>query len=373
MKRIFILIAILVLVQSGYAQNYNRVKKPEMHRESGRKELRLPKLEGVEILKCDFHIHTMFSDGDVWPTVRVQEAWREGLDAIAITDHIEYLPHKKYLNADFNASYEIAKPEAERLNILLVRGAEITRGMPPGHLNALFLTDVNPLEKPDFMDVMAEVNKQGAFVVWNHPGWSAQQPDTTLWWPIHSELYNKGWLHGIEVFGWDDYCPVAVQWCREKNLAFIGATDVHDPVESRFDLAKHARPMTLVFAAERSMESLKKAMFDRRTVALFGDEMAGSEALLRQLFEASVVVKPPFRKEKDKLFFEISNPTDLTFRLENKAPEHGAPQKIELLPGHTVIVSCYGDKGAMELPYEVTNLHVGMKENLYVKIVVPQK
>ena len=28
-------------------------------------------------------MHTVFSDGTVWPTVRVTEAWEEGLDAMA--------------------------------------------------------------------------------------------------------------------------------------------------------------------------------------------------------------------------------------------------------------------------------------------------
>ena len=50
----------------------------------------IPDIPGYQTLICDFHMHTVFSDGRVWPTVRVDEAWREGLDAIAITDHLEY-------------------------------------------------------------------------------------------------------------------------------------------------------------------------------------------------------------------------------------------------------------------------------------------
>ena len=54
-------------------------------------------LKVIKTLKCDFHIHTVFSDGKVWPDIRVAEAWQEGLDAIAITDHIEYRPNKEIL------------------------------------------------------------------------------------------------------------------------------------------------------------------------------------------------------------------------------------------------------------------------------------
>jgi hypothetical protein len=55
-----------------------------------RKTVNLPDLPGYVTLKCDFHMHSVFSDGNVWPIVRVDEALRDGLDVIAITDHIEY-------------------------------------------------------------------------------------------------------------------------------------------------------------------------------------------------------------------------------------------------------------------------------------------
>ena len=72
-----------------------------------RYEIQVPDLDGYVTLKCDFHMHTVFSDGLVWPTVRVDEAYREGLDAIALTEHIEYLPHKKDIVADHNRSFEL--------------------------------------------------------------------------------------------------------------------------------------------------------------------------------------------------------------------------------------------------------------------------
>ena len=96
---------------------------------------------GFVTLKGDFHIHTVFSDGLVWPTVRADEAWREGLDVISITDHLEYQPHKADVSTNFNRSYELARGHGTDLDLLVVRGSEITRKMPPGHLNAIFLTN----------------------------------------------------------------------------------------------------------------------------------------------------------------------------------------------------------------------------------------
>jgi predicted metal-dependent phosphoesterase TrpH len=134
-----------------------------------RTEIRIPDILGFLTLKCDFHTHTVFSDGNVWPTLRVEEAWCEGLDAISITDHIEYLPHKGDIPKQHNRSYEIALPRAEELGIILIRGAEITRQMPPGHINAVFLQDVNPLDTENWRDALRAANAQGAFVSFPKP------------------------------------------------------------------------------------------------------------------------------------------------------------------------------------------------------------
>ena len=44
--------------------------------------------EGVSLMSTDLHIHTVFSDGSVWPSIRIEEARREGLDLIAMTEHL---------------------------------------------------------------------------------------------------------------------------------------------------------------------------------------------------------------------------------------------------------------------------------------------
>ena len=64
---------------------------------------------GYSLISTDLHIHTVFSDGSVWPNIRVKEALKEGLDLIAITEHIEYLPHREDIPLpDRNRSFEIA-------------------------------------------------------------------------------------------------------------------------------------------------------------------------------------------------------------------------------------------------------------------------
>ena len=283
------------------AQDINRVTENDYHRNRDRKTLHIPDIQGYQTLKGDFHTHTVFSDGSVWPEIRIMEAWKEGLDVIAITDHLEYLPHKENLVFDHNTSYELARELALEQNILLVRGTEITRSMPPGHLNALFLEDANPVLHENPRKQLEEAVSQGAFIIWNHPGWKSQQPDTTIWWELHTEFLEDGLIHGVEVSNSGEWYPVALDWCRDRELAVFANSDVHAPIDLQYDLSQpySHRPITLVFAEQRTIEGVKEALFERRTVGFLGDQLMGPEDLIVSLFNASVRIKPPFHESEE--------------------------------------------------------------------------
>lgn len=106
------------------------------------KHIAVPDLPGYKTLKCDFHLHTYYSDGHVTPEMRVLEAWAEGLDAISITDH-QPVPRSHTETKDCNVSYNKAFPMAESKGITLIKGLEITGSDPVGHLNVLFIKDCN--------------------------------------------------------------------------------------------------------------------------------------------------------------------------------------------------------------------------------------
>jgi predicted metal-dependent phosphoesterase TrpH len=142
------------------------------------RSLKFPDIPGYKSMKCDLHQHTVFSDGKVWPDIRVQESLMDGLDAISLTEHLEYQPHKDDIpHPDRNRSYEIALKEAKDHDLIIIRGSEITRKMPPGHCNAVFIQDANKLLISDSVDVFREAKKQNAFTFWNHPNWVNQRKD----------------------------------------------------------------------------------------------------------------------------------------------------------------------------------------------------
>ena len=196
-----------------------------------RTDVNFPDIPGYKTLKCDFHMHTVFSDGNVWPSIRPEEAWRQGLDAIAITDHIEYQPHKEDIPPNFNRAAEIAIERGNLLDILVIKGAEITREMPPGHLNAIFINDAAKLNTQTWQEAISIASSQGAFIFWNHPGWRGQQPDgISKWYDEHTLLFEAGNLHGMEVVNEKEYYPEVFQWCLDKNLTMLSNSDVHDPI-----------------------------------------------------------------------------------------------------------------------------------------------
>jgi hypothetical protein len=299
------------------AQNLNNVQFPHLQKASAQKEIRIPDILGFQTLKCDFHMHTIFSDGVVWPSVRVDEAWKEGLDAIAITDHIEKQPSKKYVTGDHNASYEMAIEHANEKNILLIRAGEVTRDMSPGHLNALFLDDANVLDTKEPIDALIAAKKQGAFIIWNHPGWKAQQPDTCLWMPMHQELFEKGLINGIEVFNEQEFYPIVLDWCINKKITVISNSDIHDVTGYFYDLENGHRPMTLVFAKDRSLKSIQEALVENRTLAYFDDKLAGKAEYLKAIFKSSVTVRSIGRNDrKNRELFEIRNSSAIPFVME---------------------------------------------------------
>ncbi|HKL34255.1 MAG TPA: Sb-PDE family phosphodiesterase [Tangfeifania sp.] len=341
-----------------------------------RKIIGIPDIPGYQTLKGDFHIHTVFSDGTVWPTVRVEEAWQEGLDIIAISDHIEYRPHSKDVVADHNRSYEIAEPLADKLGVILIRAAEITRSMPPGHLNALFIKNANLLDRDDVFDALQEARDQGAFIFWNHPGWKAQQPDTTLWWEDHTRLLNQDLLHGIEVYNSTEYYPEAIDWAAEKNLTMFGNSDVHSPIGMSYDLNKTHRPMTLVFSKSKTPDGVKDALFNQRTAVYFENTLMGASTILEPLFFASLHIEdsPLGLANGEVRIVEIENNSDVDYELELVQPGVGfdAPETLVLKAHHVTPVELIGNSdqvavtNQLKVYYKVKNMHVNSTENLVV-------
>ena len=317
--------------------------------------------KAYKVLKGDFHMHTLFSDGDVMPRVRVQEAVQNGLDCISITDHIEYRPSfggsaasaikLAERNDDHNISYTMAKPVADNSNLILLRGTEITKStMPPGHFNAIFLKDVNPVAAvvDDWKKMLAAAVDQGAFVTWNHPGWVAPRSGglaegvPMAFTAEHEDVRKKGHLHGIEVFNGSEHYPIVSDWCNELNLGIIAVSDIHPSELQRYGAQNLRRPITLVLAEERTEESIREAFFAHRTIGWAADMIFGRPEWVEKLFTACADVTASDRN------VTVKNKGDIPMRLQVRG------NKYDLKPqGEVVLTYADGDK------LQVTNWYVG--------------
>lgn len=364
MKR-FLLVASLGL--AGLALNAQIVRRPIV----------VPDIPGYTTLKGDMHIHTVFSDGKVWPVTRVDEAVLEGLDYIAITDHVDGR-HMKMVNAglfncDRDKSYQIAKDYAKGTGVIVIHGGEITRGMPPGHCNATFIKDNDAIgdasdaHENHFDGMMAGLKvarEQGGFLVWNHPHWSRQAPNKTEWHKENGAIYDAGLMDGIEIFNqYDGYSPEAHHWAVEKNLTVISGTDAHYLLSNW--LGGAMRPVNLTFVKERNTKGIREALDARRNAVFAEGKVYGPEEFLRPLVDAILAVES-IKTTPKKITVKIHNGTSIPVVLEKSGGEkYGYTRVLEIAPGadYPIVVTPaeYGTEftePSVDITYKVTNFFV---------------
>lgn len=324
--------------------------------------IEFPDVPGYVTLKTDLHVHTVFSDGSVWPDIRVQEALRDGLDAIAMTDHLEYQPHKDDIpHPDRNRSFQIAREEAGVSDLLVLRGSEITRQMPPGHANAVFIEDANRLLVDDPMEQFREARRQDAFIFWNHPAWTAQAPSgIASLTAMHRQLIDEGLLNGIEVVNEHSYSDEALQIALDHDLTILGTSDVHGLIDWMYEVPHGHRPVTLVFARDRSADAVKEALMDGRTAVWFEDMLIGRERWVMPLIEASVQIqRVAYQEDTSVLDVYLENRSDAEFILRNQSDYgfHARGALVRVAPnGSTHLQVKTGDRlDAVMLAFEVLN------------------
>lgn len=278
----------------------------------------LPQVDGLNCYTADLHAHTFYSDGDISPEERVKEAWCDGLDILAITDHIEtrrqernmlkflkgYSPDKKGFEpintrvsrgkhadergivSDLNHSAELARQTAKSYpELTIIKGAEISREpVHIGHYCALFTTDNNAIYSRDDAEAIRNARAQGAIITHNHPGWERTSCDMT---EFHKKVYGEGLIDGVEIANGTSFYPEIVGRCIDKKLYMVSATDIH-ATTSYYKKQNFYRNMTLIFAKDKSEKSLRKALLSQKTLGYCGGNIIGEESLLAKFFQASV-------------------------------------------------------------------------------------
>ena len=360
----------------------NAYSQEENHTHRKARVIDFPDIPGYKTLKTDLHIHSVFSDGDVWPSIRVHEALRDGLDAISLTEHIEYQPHSKDIpHPDRNRAFEIAFNEAKDHDLIITNGSEVTREMPPGHVNAIFISDANKLKKEDPIAIFKEAKKQGAFIFWNHPNWIAQRKDgvATLT-EMHKKLIKEGLLDGIEVVNEHTYSEEALKIALDYNLTIMGTSDIHGLIDWDYKVPEGGhRPVTLVFAKENTEASLKEGLMNGRTVVWFNNTLIGKKEFLEPLLKSSIIVDKvaPVNSYKGESLVQeviLKNVSDADYILRNQSEYnfHTATDVITIKANSTykLQVKTLKKIDDFQLKFEVLNAIAAPKKYITITLAV---
>ena len=340
--------------------------------------------DGSIVLAADLHTHSVFSDGQVWPSIRVEEAHRDGLEVLAITEHLEHQPKKADIpHPDRNRSYDVAVESLVSQGyegLLVINGAEVSRDQPHGHINAIFLNDANALLVSSPRAAIEAANKQGAFVFLNHPNWIPQAPDgIARLTDYHKNLIRDGLLHGVEVANGtlDGHSEHALQIALDNNLTVLGTSDIHGLVDWTHD-AGHGghRPMTLVLAKDRTEASMKAALFEGRTVAWHNDDLLGKPEHVRSVVAACLTIEAgAFPGKTSVLPVTIRNACPVNFTLRNTSEEtfQNVSDLIRIERGGETQLSVRMGKvtDRVDLSFEVLNTQVGFRKSLDLELSAP--
>ena len=370
--------------------------------------INFPNTEKYKVIVADLHTHSVFSDGAVWPNVRVEEAVRDGIDLLAITEHLEYQPHIDDIpHPDRNRSFDIAEDIAKNKDLTVINGAEITRMFPPGHINAIFIEDANKLiyldeakiseakeilkEVPEesltnyedlswledaalaslwpVKSALIEARNQNAFTFWNHPAWSSEEfIGQPMLREIHKEFFRDNLLHGIEVANGDGYSEEAFRIALEYGLTVLGTSDVHGLIDWDYPSSIGAhRPVTLILSESNSSDAIKSSLFSGKTVVWFKNNLIGLEDNILELTNSYLKAKKvEILENSDIARVEIENVSDVRFIIQvlDKSSVVNESNLIEIAPNEKTVLQIDNgiEKGSLDV--KILNAFIAPNKNL---------
>ena len=370
--------------------------------------INFPNTEKYKVIVADLHTHSVFSDGAVWPNVRVEEAVRDGIDLLAITEHLEYQPHIDDIpHPDRNRSFDIAEDIAKNKDLTVINGAEITRMFPPGHINAIFIEDANKLiyldeakiseakeilkEVPEesltnyedlswledaalaslwpVKSALIEARNQNAFTFWNHPAWSSEEfIGQPMLREIHKEFFRDNLLHGIEVANGDGYSEEAFRIALEYGLTVLGTSDVHGLIDWDYPSSIGAhRPVTLILSESNSIDAIKSSLFSGKTVVWFKNNLIGLENNILELTNSYLKAKKvEILENSDIARVEIENVSDMRFIIQvlDQSSVVNESNLIEIAPNEKTVLQIDNgiDKGSLDV--KILNAFIAPNKNL---------
>jgi UDP-N-acetylglucosamine:LPS N-acetylglucosamine transferase len=226
-----------------------------------------------QILLCDFHTHTTYSDGKLSIRELVDFYGQRHFDCLAITDHL--CDPKKLIGKFCNLSglvlpphqieeyFDIIEKEKKRAwqkySMILMTGIEFNKdGLTPKQSAHLLGIDLKQPIDPslDILATIHAIHHQGALAVASHPHeFQSTWGKNTLYLWQHQDQFIP-LLDAWEIANRDDlYTPVGL-----KRLPFLANSDFHKP--------KHIHSWKTLLFCEKHPEAIKQCIRQNQNIAL---------------------------------------------------------------------------------------------------------
>lgn len=162
----------------------------------------------------------------------------------------------------------------------------------------------------------------------------------------------------------------------KHNLTMIANSDEHYDISNSYKNTH--RPMTLVLAREKSVESIQEAMIARRTIVYYDDILIGRKKELEPFFRSAVTVSSEYKKrnEENILVITFQNNTDIPFKLKlsSKYMIEGFPMGRVTVNAkekvNVILKAVWDSPSATDLQCRVENLFTGVDEDLNTVITL---
>ena len=166
---------------------------------------------------------------------------------------------------------------------------------------------------------------------------------------------------------------------ENNKLTILGTSDIHGLINWEWNLENGGhRPLTFILSKNNSLESVKKALFERKTLVWFNNLIIGEKQNLIPIVLKNLELtylgygkKGPYYVDKDVslvLRVELKNYSALPFKLEYLGDYTfmSMSNLIEIPPYESLIlrIKTIEKKNKIKLSFKVLNAIIGPKKNL---------
>jgi hypothetical protein len=163
------------------------------------------------------------------------------------------------------------------------------------------------------------------------------------------------------------YSDEALEIAGEHQLTLLGNSDVHGPIDWGYHVSQgEHRPVTLVFAAEKTVEAMHEAMEQQRTAVWFENTLVGDARYLSPLVEQSLEISSPGEGPVPRV--EITNHSDADYILENLS-EYNLHNKASVFEKTVLQVKTVETLDTFELRFRVLNAFSGPDTHPEIKLL----